>query len=207
MSGVPAPPPPPADPNVGAFGDVALDTGDGAAQIFERGYRRYDGERLGRAAAIRAVWAHAFQRILGMRRPVWAKILPILVVFISYVPAIVFVGIVAFAKNDPSIASSLPRVASCLSRVASKASSGQSKLNSARSKLDSGQSKADSGQSKEEVRPPTHPLEVRTACVSYDLRAGGNLPWPLRHPPGPSAAVQAARTPPAWTSMSYASYG
>ena len=117
MSGVPAPPPPPADPNVGAFGDVALDTGDGAAQIFERGYRRYDGERLGRAAAIRAVWAHAFQRILGMRRPVWAKILPVMVVFLSYVPAIVFVGIVAFAKNDPNIASSLPRYADYYSHV------------------------------------------------------------------------------------------
>lgn len=88
-----------------------------AAQIFERGYRRYDGERLGRSASIRAVWLHAFQRMLGLRRPVWAKILPVLVVFISYVPAIVFVGIVALAKNDPSVAQSLPGYADYYSHV------------------------------------------------------------------------------------------
>src|SRR5690606_25670468 len=56
-------------------------------------------------------------RILGMRRPVWAKILPVLVVFISYVPAIVFVGVVAIAKNDPSVAQSLPRYADYYSHV------------------------------------------------------------------------------------------
>jgi ABC-2 type transport system permease protein len=83
--------------------------GAGQAQIFERGYRRYEGERLGQGAAIRAVWIQAFQRILGIRRPVWAKILPVLVVFLSYVPAIVFVGLVALTKNDPNVASSLPR--------------------------------------------------------------------------------------------------
>ncbi len=44
-----------------------------------------------------------------MRRPIWTKILPILVVFLSYVPAIVFVGLVALTKNDPNVASELPR--------------------------------------------------------------------------------------------------
>ena len=36
---------------------------------------------------------HSVQRALGLRRPVSAKILPALSVFIAYVPAIVFVGI------------------------------------------------------------------------------------------------------------------
>jgi ABC-2 type transport system permease protein len=98
-------------------GETGVDRGAGTAQIFERGYRRYDGERLGRGASVRAVWAHAFQRILGMRRPVWAKILPVLVVFISYVPAIVFVGIVAFVKDDPNVTNSLPRYADYYSHV------------------------------------------------------------------------------------------
>lgn len=78
------------------------------AQILERGYRRYDGERLGRVASVRAVWWYSIQRMLGMRRPVWAKLLPAGVVFLSYVPAIVFVGVVALAKNDPNVAAGLP---------------------------------------------------------------------------------------------------
>ena len=98
------PPPPPATPGPGPHATEA-----GTAQIFERGYRRYEGERLGRGSAIRAVWAQAFQRILGMRRPIWTKILPVLVVFLSYVPAIVFIGLVALTKNDPNVASALPR--------------------------------------------------------------------------------------------------
>lgn len=87
------------------------DTRAGTARILERGYRRYDGVRLGRVASLRAVWWYSIQRMLGMRRPVWAKLLPAAVVFLSYVPAIVFVGVVALAKNDPNVASSLPSYA------------------------------------------------------------------------------------------------
>jgi ABC-2 type transport system permease protein len=35
------------------------------------------------------------QRALGMRRSIWAKVLPFLIIVISYVPAIVFIGILA----------------------------------------------------------------------------------------------------------------
>lgn len=80
----------------------------GSARILERGYRRYDGERGGRGASIRAVWWFSIQRMLGMRRSVWAKLLPAAVIFVSYVPAIVFVGVVALAKNDPNVTTSLP---------------------------------------------------------------------------------------------------
>ena len=97
------PPPPSAIPAPGPH-----DRGGRRADL-RRGYRRYEGERLGRGAAVRAVWAQAFQRILGMRRPIWTKILPILVVFLSYVPAIVFIGLVSLTKNDPNVASALPR--------------------------------------------------------------------------------------------------
>ncbi len=86
-------------------------TGPGSAQILERGYRRYDGERLGRGASIRAVWWYSIQRMLGMRRSVWSKLLPAAVIFFSYVPAIVFVGVVALAKDSPEVASSLPSYA------------------------------------------------------------------------------------------------
>lgn len=67
----------------------------GDAQIYDRGYRRYTGERRGTRGAIRTLIWHSMQRALGMRRSVWAKVLPVLMIFVSYVPAIVFVGIVA----------------------------------------------------------------------------------------------------------------
>jgi ABC-2 type transport system permease protein len=65
----------------------------GDARILDRGYRRYDGPRTGQTGAVRSLITHSVQRALGLRRPVSAKILPALSVFIAYVPAIVFVGI------------------------------------------------------------------------------------------------------------------
>lgn len=69
------------------------------ARIHEQGYRRYDGPRLGTAHAVRALARHTFQRILGLRRPARYKILPFLSVIIAYLPAAVFVGIIALVPN------------------------------------------------------------------------------------------------------------
>ena len=61
--------------------------------ILDRGYRRYDGRRTGTSGAVRALVVHSMQRALGLKRPAGQKILPVLAVFIAYVPAIVFVGL------------------------------------------------------------------------------------------------------------------
>lgn len=100
MNRPPAPPPPPPGQVTGA-----------PARILERGYRRYEGTRLGPFASVRAVWTHSLQRMLGLRRSVWAKLLPAGVIFIAYVPAIVFVGIVALAGDDPMVTENMPRYA------------------------------------------------------------------------------------------------
>lgn len=65
------------------------------ARIVDRGYRRYDGPRTGVSGAIRTVIRHSVQRALGLRRTVWAKVLPLAAVLIAYLPAIVFIGILA----------------------------------------------------------------------------------------------------------------
>lgn len=65
------------------------------ARILERGYRRYTGIRQGQGHAVRSVIAHTLRRILGLRRPARAKILPTLSIFFAYTPAIVFVGVIA----------------------------------------------------------------------------------------------------------------
>lgn len=72
------------------------DAREGAdARILERGYRRYTGERLGQGHAVRSVIAHTLRRILGLRRPARSKVLPMLAISFAYIPAIVFVGIIA----------------------------------------------------------------------------------------------------------------
>ncbi len=62
------------------------------ARILDRGYRAYDGPRLGVRGAVRSLTKHSVQRVLGFKRVAWAKVLPILTIFLAYVPAIVFVG-------------------------------------------------------------------------------------------------------------------
>ncbi|CAN5797892.1 hypothetical protein BH23ACT2_BH23ACT2_19950 [soil metagenome] len=77
------------------------DSRSGQARIIDRGYRRYHGERTGIGGAMRAVVHHSAQRALGLRRTLWAKILPLAAVLIAYVPAIVFVGVIAlFPRPD-----------------------------------------------------------------------------------------------------------
>lgn len=74
------------------------DAGD--ARIFDRGYRPYDGPRLGVAGAVRSLAGHSARRALGLRRPFWAKLLPLSSVAIAYVPALVFVGIAALVPRQ-----------------------------------------------------------------------------------------------------------
>ena len=70
------------------------------AQIFEQGYRRYDGPRLGVDASIRSLAIHSALRALGLRRTFWAKLAPIATVLIAYLPAAVFVGIAALIPDS-----------------------------------------------------------------------------------------------------------
>ncbi len=65
------------------------------ARIFEQGYRRYDGPRLGPPAAVRSVWKHTVQRVLGLRRSARHKVLPFLAISMAYLPAIAFIGFLA----------------------------------------------------------------------------------------------------------------
>lgn len=81
-------------------------TGD--AQILDRGYRKYDGPRTGVRGAVRAVVVHSGQRALGMRRTIWAKILPVATIGFAYLPAIVFVGIIALFPNSDVASEALP---------------------------------------------------------------------------------------------------
>lgn len=65
------------------------------ARIGERGYQRYTGPRAGHGHAVRSLYVQTVRRVLGLRRPARTKILPVLSIVIAFVPAIVFIGIIA----------------------------------------------------------------------------------------------------------------
>ena len=64
-------------------------------RILDQGYRRYEGPRRGTAAAVRSLFGYTLRRVLGLGRPARTKVLPLLTIVFSYLPATAFVGIVA----------------------------------------------------------------------------------------------------------------
>ena len=62
-------------------------------EIFDRGYRHYDGPRLGQAQAIWALARYSMARSLGMRRPWTAKIIPMLLYAAVAIPVLIAIGI------------------------------------------------------------------------------------------------------------------
>lgn len=69
------------------------------AQILDRGYRRYTGERHGVWGAMRTLVRFSLERALGLRRGVWAKIIPALIIVIAFLPAVVFIGIASLLPD------------------------------------------------------------------------------------------------------------
>ncbi|MEM9041506.1 MAG: ABC transporter permease [Actinomycetota bacterium] len=63
------------------------------AQILDRGYRRFDGERSGVSGAVRSVAWHTTRSILGLGRPARHKIFPIIVLVVAFIPAVAFLGL------------------------------------------------------------------------------------------------------------------
>ena len=61
--------------------------------IFDRGYRTYDGERLGPAGARRAVFKDGIRRVFGLGRKARQKIFPWTLISIAIVAAAIFVGL------------------------------------------------------------------------------------------------------------------
>ncbi|MFN8051814.1 MAG: ABC transporter permease subunit [Acidimicrobiales bacterium] len=78
---------------------AAPTVGTGAARILDRGYRRYAGERGGVDVSMRSVVKYTSQRVLGIHRKFRFKVMPILTIVISYVPHMVYVGIVVLTNR------------------------------------------------------------------------------------------------------------
>ncbi len=68
-------------------------------EVYDIGYRRYEGPREGRNRARFALWTNGVRTALGLGRGTRAKILPILLFASTMVPATVFVIIASFAED------------------------------------------------------------------------------------------------------------
>ena len=63
-----------------------------AGNIYDLGYRSYEGPRLGRAHAIRSLVVHSFRTTFGLGRSGRAKAAPIIFGAIALLPAVIIVG-------------------------------------------------------------------------------------------------------------------
>ncbi len=78
------------------------------ARIHDTGYRPYDGPRRGLDRAVVVVAWHGIQRVLGIKRPLRHKVLPIAIALIVFTPAIVLVGIAALTSGQLEGEDALP---------------------------------------------------------------------------------------------------
>jgi ABC-2 type transport system permease protein len=76
-----------------------------AGSIYDLGYQRYDGARLGRPYAIRALFLHTFRAAFGIGRGGRAKIVPIGLTVLAVIPAVVAVGFQALIARSGAGAS------------------------------------------------------------------------------------------------------
>jgi ABC-2 type transport system permease protein len=70
-----------------------------AGVIHDIGYRSYDGQRLGRAAIVRALTWHSLRAAFGLRRGVKAKIIPVTTFVVMCLPAVVNAAAVALSGD------------------------------------------------------------------------------------------------------------
>ena len=78
---------------------AALEAAGPAGSIYDLGYQGYEGPRLGREAAIRALFWHTVRSCYGIGRGGRAKIAPFTLAALAVLPAVVGVGIAALAAQ------------------------------------------------------------------------------------------------------------
>ncbi|MBT5140617.1 MAG: hypothetical protein HOM37_16330, partial [Acidimicrobiaceae bacterium] len=65
------------------------------AEIFDRGYRRFEGERSGVPGAMRSVVWYTTKSMLGIGRKGRHKIFPVVVAVIAFLPTMIIFGVLA----------------------------------------------------------------------------------------------------------------
>lgn len=68
-------------------------------EVFDLGYRRYDGPREGRWRARRAVWRDGVRTSVGLGRSTGQKVLPILFIVLAFLPAVIQIVAIGFIAS------------------------------------------------------------------------------------------------------------
>lgn len=71
-----------------------------AGNIFDLGYRNYEGERLGRPYAFYSLYVHTLRNAFGLGRRTASKIIPFALAIIAFIPAVIQLGIASVAPTD-----------------------------------------------------------------------------------------------------------
>lgn len=74
-----------------------------AGNIYDLGYRHYEGARLGRRAAIISLYLYTLRGAFGLGRRTAAKIMPVAITIIAFIPAVVQLGIAGLLSDDVEI--------------------------------------------------------------------------------------------------------
>jgi ABC-2 type transport system permease protein len=77
---------------------VTAETGS----IYDLGYRRYEGPRLGRAHAVRSLFWHSLRSTWGIGRGARSKIAPIALAFLASFPAVAILAAQALLRQFPA---------------------------------------------------------------------------------------------------------
>jgi ABC-2 type transport system permease protein len=80
-----------------------LEASGPGGSIYDLGYQGYEGQRLGRQAAVRALFWHTVRSCYGIGRGGRAKIAPFSLATLSLLPAIIGVGIAALAAQSGDV--------------------------------------------------------------------------------------------------------
>ena len=72
-----------------------------SGSIYDIGYRKYEGPRLGRAHAIRSLFMHSLRSAYGIGRGGRAKIAPLALAFLACIPALGIVAAQALLRQFP----------------------------------------------------------------------------------------------------------
>lgn len=81
----------------GAARDATPDAATGS--IYDLGYRRYEGRRLGRRGAFVALYTDSLRACFGLGRPARAKIVPVGLTMLALLPALIAVAVEALARG------------------------------------------------------------------------------------------------------------
>jgi ABC-2 type transport system permease protein len=75
----------------------------GTGSIYDLGYRRYSGDRLGRRYAVLSLYTYSLKAIFGLGRSAMSKVFPIGLAIVLMLPAVVQLGIAAIAPREVTI--------------------------------------------------------------------------------------------------------